>query len=175
MGQKGPIYDVGPVTVDWGATAILEIFGEVRWTLTGENAEVMEMINGATPVDTVFLGYSACSITIPMTRNTLATLQPLLPRGSLPAADRVEVSAVLSSGISHVDNGLPLFVKPVSAGTAVANGSWLRLEYTYPTPNYDVVFDLRTQRAYGITFQAHPTADRNVLWQAGMVQVGTSY
>ncbi len=77
----GPTKDLGPVICAWGSTVIQEIWDEVRWTLTGESADVFEMLYGATPVDSVFLGYSTCSITIPATRIALATLATILPGG----------------------------------------------------------------------------------------------
>ena len=170
----GPTKDLGPATATWGSHAIAEIWDEVRWTLTGENAEVFELVFGATPVDTVFLGYSACSVTVPATRITLALLQPLLPGGSISGSGLV-VNADIAVGISMYDTGLPLIIKPIVAGVAAVNGTWLRLEHTYPTPNFDVVFNLRDQRVYGLTFKAHPDATNKQLWSAGKVNEAASY
>lgn len=177
---KGPVYDLGPVIVEWGATNIAEIFDEVRWTLTGETADVFEMLYGATPVDGVFLGYSACEIVVPATRIALATLATLLPGGtnSGGASGAVEVKVAGTGAVvgnSMYDDGLPLFVKPISSGVAVSNGNWLRLEHTYPIPNYDTVFNLRDQRVYGLLFKAYPDATSKQLWSIGIVATGTSY
>ena len=176
----GPTHDLGPAIVDWGATNIEEMFDEVRWTLVGESADVFEMLYGATPVDGVFLGYSQCSIIIPATRIALATLATLLPGGtnSGGATGFVGVKAAgagAAVGVSMYDDGLPLFVKAISAGVAVSNGKWLRLEHTYPVPNFDVIFNLRDQRVYGLTFKACPDATSKYLWQMGTVATGTSY
>ena len=176
----GPARDLGPAIVVWGATTISEIFDEIRWKCEGANAEVFEMLYGATPVDTVFLGYSSCEVTIPATRIALATLAILLPGGtnSGGASGAVEVKVAGTGAVlgnSMYDDGLPLFVKPVSSGVAVSNGNWLRLEHTYPVPNFDVVFNLRDQRAYGLTFKAHPDATSKQLWSIGTVATGTSY
>jgi hypothetical protein len=176
----GPARDIGPAIVVWGATTIAEIFDEVRWTLTGENAEVFEALYGATPVDTVFLGYSACEITVPATRIALATLATLLPGGTnsggATGAVQMKVAGTGAEvGRSMYDNGLPLFIKPIVDGVAAANGKWLRLEHTYPTPNFDVTFNLRDQRAYGLTFKAHPDATTKQLWSIGKVATGASY
>ncbi len=174
----GPTRDLGPAIAEWGATEIAEIWDEIRWTLTGESADVFEMLYGATPVDSVFLGYSACSITIPATRIALATLATLLPGGTNPNSEYVGVKAAGTGapvGDSMYEDGLPLFIKPIVAGVAVANGRWLRLEHTYPVPNFDVVFNLRDQRVYGLTFKACPDVTSKLLWSAGEVATSTSY
>jgi len=176
----GPTRDLGPAICVWGATEIAEIMEEVRWTLTGVNAEVFEAIYGATPVDGVFLGYSACTVTIPATRTTLATLATLLPGatnsgGASGAIEMIVSGTGAALGQSMYDNGLPLFVKAVSSGIAVANGKWLRLEHTYPTPNFDVAFNLRDQRVYGLDFKACPDATTKQLWSMGTVATGASY
>ena len=176
----GPLKDLGPAIVVWGATTIAEIFDEVRWKCEGVSAEVFESIYGATPVDTVHLGYSSCEVTIPATRLTLATLATILPgatnSGGASGAVEMKVSGTGAAlGNSFYDNGLPLFVKAVVAGVAVAQGSWLRVEHTYPTPNFDVVFNLKDQRVYGLTFKAHPDATSKQLWSLGTVATGATY
>lgn len=176
----GPTRDLGPAIAVWGATEIQEIFDEMRWTLTGEDAKVFEMLYGATPVDDIFLGYSACEITIPATRIALATLATILPGGtnSGGASGAVQVKAAgvgAEVGRSMYENGLPLFVKPIVDGVAVANGKWLRLEHTYPVPNFDVTFNLRDQRVYGLTFKACPDATTKQLFSVGSVATGAAY
>jgi len=178
LGNMGPTRDMGPAIVAWGITVIAEIFEEVRLTLTGADpGEVFEAIHGATPVDSVVLGYSACSVTVPATRIALATLNTLLPGGtnSGGVSGYVGIKPLYSVGKSMYDNGSPLFIKPIVDGVAQDNGHWMRLERTYPIPNFDVVFDLRTQRVYGLTFKAHPTATSELLWSAGLVATGTEY
>ena len=68
-----------------------------------------------------------------------------------------------------------VFIKPIVDGVAVANGKWLRLEHTYPVPNFDVSFNIRDQRVYGLTYKAHPDATSKLLWSAGEVATGASY
>jgi len=176
----GPTRDLGPAVVVWGSTSIDQIFDEIRWKSEGANAEVFEMLYGATPVDTVFLGYSSCEITIPATRTALATLATLLPGatnsgGTTGGVVMKAAGTGAALGNSFYDNGLPLFVKPIAAGVAVANGKWLRLEHCYPTPNFDVAFNLKDQRVYGITFKAHPDATTKRLWAVGKVDTSASY
>ena len=176
----GPTRDLGPAIVVWGSTTISEIFDSVEWKCEGANAEVFELIYGATPVDTVFLGYSACEITVPATRIALATLATILPGGTNSGGTAGEVACKVGGtgaalGNSMYDNGLPLFIKPISAGVAVANGKWLRLEHTYPTPNYSVMFNLKDQRVYGMTFKAHPDATTKRLWSVGTVDTTATY
>ncbi len=171
----GPTRDLGPAIIEWGATEIAETFDEVRWMLTSEEAEVFEAKFGATPVDTVFLGYSACEVTVPATRILLATLATLMPGGTNPNSEYVGVKPGLSVGNSMYVLGLPLFVKPIVAGIAAVNGKWLRLERTYPSPNFEVVFNVRDQRVYGIKFKAHPDEASALLWSMGEVAEGTSY
>ena len=178
LGTMGPTRDLGPAIVAWGATVIAEIFEEVRLTLTGAEAgEVFEALHGATPVDSIVGGYSACSIIIPATRITLATLNTLLPGGtnSGGASGRVAIDPTKIVGKSMYDNGLPLFVKPIVDGVAGANGTWMRLERTYPTANWDIPFNLRDQRVFSLTFKAHPDETSKYLWSAGTVAEGTSY
>jgi len=175
-GNMGPTRDLGPAIAAWGGTTIAEIFEEVRLTLTGADPGVVtEALHGATPVDHAVLGYSECSVTIPATRIALATLAALLPGGTVSGTTGVVIKPLYSVGLSMYDNGLPLFIKPIVAGVAAANGSWMRLERTYPTPNFDVVFNLTDQRVYGLTFMAHPNATSEVLWSAGEVNAATTY
>lgn len=175
----GPVRDLGPVIVAWGATVISEIWDEVRWRCEGADAQVFEMLYGATPVDTIHLGYSTCEVTVPATRITLVTLSTLLPGGTNNTGAGSLIVKVGGAGAevgrSMYENGLPLFVKPIVDGVAVANGKWLRLERTYPTPNFDVSFNIRDQRVYGLTFKAHPDETSKVLWGAGQVKTATSY
>ncbi|MDD4984334.1 MAG: hypothetical protein PHQ43_00895 [Dehalococcoidales bacterium] len=173
----GPTRDLGPAVVAWGGTALSHIYEEVRLTLTGMSAEVFEALYGGTPVDTVHLGYSACEVSVPLTRETLANLATVMPGGtnSGGASGFVGVKPHLSVGLSMYDNGLPLFIKPVVAGVACDNGHWLRLERTYPEVNFDIAFNLRDQRVYALRFKAHPDATNNLLWSAGKVAEGTSY
>jgi len=170
LGVAGPTQDIGPALVSWIVTTAqeLEAYDEVKWTLTGQNAEVFENIYGATPVDTIFLGYSACEVTIPATRITLAKLQKVLPGGSMPGSGLVRVNADIAVGISMYDKGHPLIIQPLVNGVASTTKA-LRLERAYPTPNFDVVFDLGTQRVYGLTFKAHPDATSGVTFQIGAV------
>jgi len=177
----GPTRDLGPAIAEWGSTEIAEIFGDVQWVFTGVNAEVFEALYGATPVDTIVTGYSACEVTIPATRITLAALATILPGGSNSggAYTTGEVKFKVAGsgsvmGRSMYDNALPLFIKPIVDGIAVANGRWLRLEKTYPTPNFDVKFNLTDQRVYGLTFKAHPDASTHSLWSMGKVAAGTT-
>ena len=179
----GPTRDLGPAVAVWGSTSIDEVFDEIRWTLTGESAMVTELLYGATPVDHVFMGYTECSVVLPATRMLVATLATLLPGainsgGAGGAVVGLAKGASGPVGNSEFENGLPLFIKPVVAGVAAANGKWLRLERTYPVPNFDVVFNVADQRVYGLTFKAHPqefTAGIGQLWSAGTVSTDTSY
>ncbi len=170
----GPTRDLGPAIVIWGETEIAEIFDEIRNTLVGESAKVFEMLYGATAVDEVFLGYSDCSIIIPATRIAIATLTTLIPGGTNPNSEYVGIKAAgagAAVGVSMYDNGLPLFVKPIVAGVAAENGKWLRLEHTYPVPNFDIVFNIRDQRTYGLVFKSCPDVTSKLLWSAGKVAI----
>ncbi len=182
VGTLGPLNDLGPAAVVWGDTTIAELFGDVRWTLTGESAPVFAASYGATPVDTIMLGYSACEMVIPATKTTLAILAAILPGGTnssgVSGTVEFKVSGTGSEvGNSMYDNGLPMFVKPIINGVPAtyASRKWLRLERTYPVPNLDVVFNLTDQRVYGLTFKAHPDATSKQLWSIGQVAIGTSY
>jgi len=182
IGTMGPTRDLGPAIVAWGATTVSEIFEEVRLTLnSAEAGKVYEAISGGTPVDTIISGISECSITVPATRITTATFATLLADAGTnpPTVDEdvaVAINVAAMTGVSMYDNGLPLFVKPIVAGIAAVNGTWMRLERTYPQANFDVVFNLRDQRVYGLTFTAHPDKNKgNVLWSAGYVWGDTVY
>ena len=176
-GVLGPTRDLGPAMVVWGTHTIAEIFEEVRLTLTGADPGVVnEALYGATPVDHVTLGYTECSVTVPATRTVLSLLATLLPGGSLSSPNSgVVLKPGSEVGRSMYDNGLPLFIKPIVDGAAAANNHWMRLERTYPIANFDVIFDLRTQRVYGLTFYAHPDSAAKVLWSAGHVNEAVAY
>jgi len=72
------------------------------------------------------------------------------------------------------DNGLPLLIKPVSAGRPWPMSLVATRTYISHT-NFDVVFDLATQRVYGVTFKAHPDATSKRLWSVGRVDDTTGY
>ncbi len=176
----GPTRDLGPAIIAWGPTVIQETFDEIRWKTEGVSAEVFEAVFGATPVDSVFMGYSSCEITVPATRILLATLATILPGGTNSGGATGNVAVKVGGtgspvGLSMFENGLPLFIKPIVSGVAAANGKWLRLERTYPVPNFDVAFNLRDQRTYGLTFKACPDSTSKLLWSAGKVLESTSY
>ncbi len=183
IGTMGPTRDLGPAIVDWGATTISEIFEDVRLTLnSAEAGKVYEAISGGTPVDSIVSGFSECSITIPATRIAMAAFATILAdAGTNPLIEvavplSVGINPSLLTGVSMYDSGLPLFVKPIIAGIAADNGTWMRLERTYPTINFDVVFNLRDQRVFGFTFTAHPDAKYDkLLWSAGKVRGNTDY
>jgi len=178
VGTMGPTRDLGPAICTWGTTDISEIFEEVRLTLnSAEAGKVYEAISGGTPVDTIISGYSECIVTIPATRTTLALMKTLLPGGtnSGGASGFVGINPSLVTGKSAYDDGLPLLIKPIVAGVAAANGTWMRLEHTYPQPSFEVIFDLKTQRVYGLSFAAHPDATNGLLWSAGKVPEDPSY
>ena len=177
LGTKGPTMDLGPAVAKWGGTAIEEIFEEVRLTLTGADPGVVkEALYGDTPVDRITLGYSECNVTIPATRVTLSLLATILPGGSLSSPNSgVVLKPGSEVGRSMYDNGLPLIIKPIVDGDECANNHWMRLERTYPVPNFDVVFNLRDQRVYGLTFHAHPDETAGILWSAGHVNESESY
>lgn len=176
LGTMGPTRDLGPAIVAWGGDTISEIFEEVRLTLNSADAgEVFECIHGATPVDSIVSGYSECSVSVPATRSTYALLATILPGGSASGNSGVAVLPSGIVGLSMYDNGLPLFVKPIVAGVAADNGTWMRLERTYPQANWDVEFNLTGQRVYAFTFKAHPDASGKKLWSAGKVNESTSY
>jgi len=175
LGTQGPVGDLGPAICTWGSHIIAEIFEEVRLTLTGADpGEVFECLHGATPVDSIVAGYSACSVMIPATRTTLAILAAILPGGSVSTSGVIlDVTNIV--GTSMYDSGLPLFIKPIVAGIAVANGKWMRLERTYPVARWDVEFSLKGQRTYAMEFKAHPDATLEYIWSAGKVSTAASY
>ncbi len=175
LGTQGAVGDLGPAIAVWGSTTIAEIFEEVRLTLTGADpAEVFECLHGATPVDAIVGGYSACSVMIPATRTTLSVLAEILPGGSVSTSGIVlDVTTIV--GKSMYDSGKPLFIKPIVDGVAAANGKWMRLERTYPVARWDVEFSLKGQRVFAVEFRAFPDETSKYLWSAGKVNEGTSY
>ena len=176
LGVMGPTRDLGPAIVDWGSDTLSEIFEETKLTLNSADAgEVFEAIHGGTPVDTIVSGYSECSVHVPMTRSTCAILATILPGGSNSGTTGVAILPSNVTGISMYDSGLPLLVKPIVAGIEADNGTWMRLEHTYPQANWDVTFGMGSQRVYAFTFKAHPDLTSGKLWSAGLVNVSTSY
>lgn len=175
LGTQGAVGDLGPAIAVWGSDTIEEIFEEVRLTLTGADpVEVFECLHGATPVDGIVAGYSACSVLIPATRTTLSVLGTILPGGSVSGSGVVlDVTKIV--GKSMYDNGLPLFIKPIVDGIAAGNGKWMRLEHTYPVARWDVEFSLKGQRVFAMEFRAYPDATSKYLWSAGFVNESPSY
>ena len=169
IGTSGLTGDLGPAQVTWG-NVVLDTYDKVGFTLTGVTAEVFENVFGATPVDDVFLGYSACLADVPATRITITNLQQVLPGGSCSGTGTtksVKLNADISVGISHYDHGANLLIQPIIDGVA-STTKGIILYKTYPVPNFDVSFDLTTERVYAFQFKAHPGSD-GVFFRAGKV------
>lgn len=167
----GPARDIGPCTLTWGATVLGSYWEEVRFKFDIQFAEVFESTFGAHAVDAVFTGIGACELTVPFTRLTLAQLASVTAGGSnsgvAPSGSVVVKDNAI--GTTMYALALPLFVKPIVAGVAVANGSWLRLEAAYPIPSYDIAFNNKDQRVYNVTFKAFPSATTRRTWSIGKV------
>ncbi len=169
----GPARDLGPCILAWGAATLGPFWEEVRFKFEETYAEVFESAFGTTPVDAVFTGSGACELTVPFTRINLAQLTVLIRGASNSGTSGTDVQA-LALGDAMYTNSLPLFVKPIVAGVAAANGSWLRIEHAYPIPSLEVVYNNRDQRVYNTVFKGFPDATTRKLWSVGLVNPATS-
>ncbi|MFA5186612.1 MAG: hypothetical protein WC551_09070 [Patescibacteria group bacterium] len=174
--SMGPARDLGPCILAWGADTLGPFWEEVRFKFEETFAEVFESAFGTTPVDTVFTGSGPCELTVPFTRITLAQLISLTQGGSQSGtapSGNMTVDAI-AQGVAMYDNSKPLFVKPIVAGVAAANGSWLRLEHAYPVPLYDIVYNNKDQRVYNVVFKGFPDATTRKQWSVGKVNGATT-
>lgn len=167
----GPARDLGPCILAWGADTLGSFWEEVRFKFEEAFAEVFEAAFGTSAVDAVFVGSGPCELTVPFTRITLAQLLALTlggsqsgtaPSGNITVYDK-------NLGTAMYDLSKPLFVKPIVAGVAAANGSWLRLEHAYPVPLYDIVYNNKDQRVYNVLFKCFPDATTRKRWSVGKV------
>lgn len=170
----GPIRDLGPCLVAWGATDLGAIFGDVKFAYSDQAVDIFEAAFGQTPVDSVFVGAGLVEVVVPFTRSTLANLLLLIPGSSSSGAGSGLKVNANSVGKTMYDLSKPLFVKPVVNGVAVANGSWLRLEHAYPMPEFDITFNNADQRVYNVRFKGFPDATSRKSWSIGKVNAGTT-
>ena len=168
----GPARDLGPCIIEWGSTNLGPYWEDVRVRYELSSADVFESLFGKMPVDKVTTGITVMEVTVPFTRITLSNLASIIPGGSLSGSSATVIKD--SVGTSLYDISLPLFVKPVVNGTAVDNGQWLRVEKTYPMPNYDLAYNLNDQRVYPTTFVCFPHATSRKVWSVGTVATGTT-
>jgi hypothetical protein len=148
---------------------------EVRFKFEETFAEVFESAFGTTPVDAVFTGSGPCELTVPFTRITLAQLTSLTQGGSNSGSTSGNVTVdARAQGTAMYDSSKPLFVKPIVAGAAAANGSWLRLEHAYPVPSYELVYNNKDQRVYNVVFKCFPDATTRKQWSVGKVNAATT-
>lgn len=168
--SMGPARDLGPCILAWGPTTLGSFWDEVRFKFEEQFAEVFEATFGATPVDAVFIGAGACELTVPFTRITIAQLTSLVTGGSSSGTSGtgtvVRANAV---GTAMYSSSLPLFVKPIVAGVAAGNGSWLRIYHAYPVVNFDLAYNNKDQRVYGVTFRSFPDPTTRNVWSVGKV------
>lgn len=168
----GPARDLGPCIIEWGATDLGAYWEDVRFKFETGSADVFEAAMGNMPVDAVFTGASVVEVTVPFTRITLANLALIIPGGSVSGSSGVVVYD--NVGTSMYDLAKPLFIKPVVNGVAVVNGNWLKIEKTYPIPNYDLAYNLKDQRVYPTTFKCFPVATTRKIWSVGKVNTSTT-
>lgn len=168
----GPSRDLGPCIVEWGTTDLGAYWEELRVRFEVGAADVFEALFGTMPVDSVITGVSAMEVTAPFTRITLANLASIIPGGSESGSSGVVVYD--NVGASLYDLAKPLFIKPVVNGVAAANGNWLKIEKTYPIPNYDLAYNLKDQRVYPTTFKCFPHATTRKVWSIGKVNTTTT-
>ena len=169
----GVIRDLGPCQIDWGATNLGAIFGDVKFSYSDQSADVFEAAYGNTPVDSVFTGAGLVEVVVPFTRMSLANLLLVIPGGCLSGTSGVFVKTN-SVGMTMYDLSKPLFIKPVVAGVASANGNWLRLEHAYPMPEFDITFNNSDQRVYNVRFKGFPDATTRKSWSVGKVNITTT-
>lgn len=172
----GPARDLGPCELAWGPDTLGPFWEEVKFKFEETFVEVFEAAFGVTAVDAVFTGSGPCELTVPFTRITLAQLIALTQGGSqsgvAPSGNMtVDARAV---GTAMYDGSKPLFVKPIVAGVAAANGAWLRLEHAYPVPTYEITYNNKDQRVYLVTFKCFPDATTRKQWSVGKVNGASS-
>jgi hypothetical protein len=171
--SMGPARDLGPCILAWGADTLGPYWEEVRFKFDVRYAEVFESTFGAHAVDAVFTGVGECELTVPFTRVTLAQLTALIAGASTSGSSGVVVKDNMI-GTTMYDLSKPLFVKPIVAGVAVANGSWLRIDHAYPIPSFDIAYNNKDQRVYNVMFKAFPDATTRKTWGVGKVPTGTT-
>lgn len=169
----GPSRDLGPCIIEWGTTDLGAYWEEVRFKFETGFADVFEAVMGNMPVDSVFTGASNVEVTVPFTRITLANLASIIPGGSASGSSGVVVYDN-QVGLSMYSLAKPLFIKPTTNGVAAVNGCWLKIEKTYPIPNYDLAYNLKDQRVYPTTFKCFPDATTKKVWSIGKVNTTTT-
>ncbi len=158
--------DLGPCELDFDDSVLGKTFGGVRFRHTEESAPVREDQAGATEVDGITSGVSACEAEAPLTRITLANLAKTL--GNAAYEDGV-LGVKASVGKSRKDNAKKLILKPIIDDVVSADPStWLTIHLASPRVDWDVEYSAEGQRVYRVVFKAYPDPDNdNELFKVG--------
>lgn len=143
--------DLGPAELWWGVAPALvgPSFGGVRYRLKHTSAPVMQDITGTEPVDMVFTGQTF-EIEANLTSLSLEQLKAIIPGASLSAGPVSKMLSLSSPvGTSMKDNAQAFILKPIIAGVPTVDEKlWIKGDKAYPNPDFEVVWDVETQRVY---------------------------
>jgi hypothetical protein len=168
-----PNRDLSPCVVVW-EPGLLEVkiektHGGVFFLDEIRKQEINEDQQGETPVDRVTKG-RLCSLTVPMTRYTIAQLAKFIDGGvdGTPIA-KLEVSNVV--GGTEFSRAKEIIVKPIIDGAiSVDADEWLHIHRAYPTTNLNQAYDNAGQRNVDIVFNGYPddlSGQVNEMWRFG--------
>ena len=164
----GPLGDIGPCQIYWGG-AITSVLEGATFRFTMEYADVKEAEHGVTAVDSVFKGFGACEFECPLTRITYANLATIIPGASNSGGESGSMSVWSNRvGTTMYSSAAELIVKRLVNGVVDTEQQyWLHLPKTYPVPQFDIPYDLDTQRGFMVLFKGFPVTASGLTWHVG--------
>lgn len=161
-----PVKDLGPCAVVYNSEDLGATMGGVSFRYTEESKPVNEDQKGVTEVDGIKVGVSACEVTVPLSRSSLAILAKVV-KGATRGGDNL-LQVKNHVGVSMYDNAAALILKPIVANVASTdNTTWLTASKAYPRADFDIAFNNEGQRVYNVIFKVFPDAVTGELWRIG--------
>ena len=174
VGVIGPLRDVGPCEVWWGASTaafVGQYHDSVGVRFAETDSPVFDSNYGTTPVDFVKTGSGACEVVVPFTRLTIAQLAVIAPGLTSTTATGKAWKAGADVGLSEYENAGPLILKPLVGGAAVSAAQyWFNMPKAFPMADFDITYNTDGQRVFNVTFKGLPDATTATVWYVGTAQ-----
>ena len=150
--MANPVGDLGPCQALYGGIDLGKNI-EIKLTHSDDTAEIKTAQDGSAPVDEVFTGRRV-QVECVMTQTSLAALNVITP-GSVLASYNLQVSN--NVGATQRDSCDVLILKPQVGDIASTDeDDWLTVFQCYPNPDYEIVYDVDSQRNFKVIFKAYP-------------------
>jgi hypothetical protein len=161
--MAGVLRDLGPCSITYNSVVLGETFGDVVARYKMESKSIKEDSKGVAEVDAILVG-ATLEIEVPLSRTTLAQLQKVIP-GSTISAAKLDVNSPV--GISLYDIAAILILKPIVAGVAGPNTTWITVAKAAPMVDLEIVYNNEGQRVFKVLFKCFADSTTGKIFQVG--------